>query len=81
MNECASAIFIRNVRKALDEQGRKRGAFERKCGVSIGYLVRATGSVHMGISLEIAVKMANELKVSISDLLNPDFNGKAEAKA
>lgn len=80
MTECASAIFIRNVRRALDEQGRKRGVFEKKCGVSVGYMVRATGSVHMGISLEIAVKMANELKVSLNDLLNPDY-GKTETKA
>ena len=80
MTECASAVFIRNVRKALDDQGRKRGAFERKCRVSVGYLVRANGSVHMGISLEIATRMAKELRISIEDLINPDFNGKAEPK-
>lgn len=68
-----SKTFLKNVRAAVEHQGRMIGHFEKSCGLSAGYVSRGIKTVRRGLSLETAIKMSEETGYSINDLLKPDF--------
>lgn len=67
--------LINNIHILAKRQGKKIGDVERKAGVSAGYMSRIAknDSGKINPSIDFIVAVADELDVSLDDLINNDF--------
>ena len=69
--------FVNNVRVILSHNNVSIGEFERKIGRSVGWLSR-TGSTSSQITLDAAYRIAAELRVPFSEIMDKDWSREYE---
>ena len=68
-------IIITNIDSLLKEKNIKVGSFEKKIGITSGYISRIRNGKY-NFTLDLLCKISNALNVSI-DYLSTDFNEKS----